>query len=146
VRNRRRLKRFRVARIMCVALVSPNNALASKQFGVAFGINRRVANGRINRFVTHEALNQPQVCPSIYQVVTPKYQTCPCLCQDRRYLCLSGSSAQPLNWIEYMTSDHRVAGSSPAGCRASVRVDLRAIRRLKKKQKQDLHSRFIRTF
>jgi hypothetical protein len=53
---------------MCVALVSPNNALASKQFGVAFGINRRVANGRINRFVTHEALNQPQVCPSIYQV------------------------------------------------------------------------------
>jgi hypothetical protein len=37
------------------------NALASKQFGVAFGINRRVANCRINRFVTHEALNQPQV-------------------------------------------------------------------------------------
>jgi hypothetical protein len=54
----------------CVGLVSPNNALASKQFGVAFGINRRVANCRINRFVTHEALNQPQVCPSIYQVVT----------------------------------------------------------------------------
>jgi len=25
----------------------------------------------------------------------------------------------------YMTSDHRVAGSSPAGCKASVRADLR---------------------
>ncbi|HEY4780379.1 MAG TPA: hypothetical protein VIH54_01095 [Chthoniobacterales bacterium] len=36
----------------CVGLVSPNNAPASKQFGVAFCINRRVANCRINRFVS----------------------------------------------------------------------------------------------
>ena len=29
--------------------------------------------------------------------------------------------------IEYMTSDHRVAGSSPAGCRSSARADWQAI-------------------
>jgi hypothetical protein len=35
-------------------------------------------------------------------------------------------------WIEYMTSDHRVAGSSPAGCKAATRADLQAIEAARK--------------
>jgi hypothetical protein len=45
-----------------------------------------------------------------------------------------------------MTSDHRVAGSSPAGCKSSSIADRQTIQKLKKPAKLNVHSRFIRTF
>jgi hypothetical protein len=37
-----------------------------------------------------------------------------------------------------MTSDHRVAGSSPAGCKSSSRADFQAISVLKKQRRKEL--------
>ena len=43
---------------------------------------------------------------------------------------------------KYVTSDHRVAGSSPAGCRSSLVADLQAIKHPKNKEQKILLSGF----
>jgi hypothetical protein len=42
-----------------------------------------------------------------------------------------------------MTSDHRVAGSSPAGCKSSLIADLKAILDLKKSPKNELLAKVL---
>jgi hypothetical protein len=48
--------------------------------------------------------------------------------------------------LKYVTSDHRVAGSSPAGCKSSSRANPQAIIELRKAERWRLHPHSILTF
>jgi hypothetical protein len=60
---------------------------------------------------------------------------------ERERLCAHARHATAANGPpkkNYVTSDHRVAGSSPTGCKASTRADLRAIQDLEKRKQENL--------
>src|SRR6516225_11792636 len=51
-----------------------------------------------------------------------------------------------LDWMEYMTSDHRVAGSSPAGCKSSLEADIQAIKLLRNSLRKTITCQSLATF
>jgi hypothetical protein len=58
-----------------------------------------------------------------------------------RFLSRRNLERRPFAW--HVTSDHRVAGSSPAGCRSSFRADRRAIFNLKNRTSKALLAKVL---
>src|SRR6516165_4909935 len=59
---------------------------------------------------------------------------------------ISPQGTTSLSPMEFMTSDHRVAGSSPAGCKASTRADRLAVKHLKNQSRKSAVIRLLSGF